>query len=130
MERGKIYNRGRASQQIDYSGLTMGKITPTDLDGLIEYQNKCFILFEYKVEGTQMPLGQSLALTRLIDALNLSKPSILILATHNHPTTEDIDAAEALVGGVYGSKGWMEKKIWENKTIKQIVNKFLRYVEK
>jgi len=40
--RGKIEHRDRARQIRDFSNLRYGNITPTDIDGLIEYQNKCF----------------------------------------------------------------------------------------
>jgi len=46
--RGVIKYRGRARQIIDFRGLTYGNITPTDIDGLIEYKDKCILLIEIK----------------------------------------------------------------------------------
>ena len=45
-ERGVITNRARARQIRDFSGLQIGTITPTDLDGLIEFHDECFIFCE------------------------------------------------------------------------------------
>ena len=43
--RGVIQNRDRKKQIIDFSGLKYGKITPTDIDGLIEYKDKAMMFF-------------------------------------------------------------------------------------
>ena len=43
----------------------------------------------------------------MIDALNVTTPSILIRASHDTPVSDDINGAESQVLGVYGSKGWM-----------------------
>jgi len=131
MERGKIYNYDRARQQIDFSGVKINqKITPTDFDAVIEYKDKAYIFIEYKYRDTTMPTGQRIAFERLVDDLNQLKPSVLILASHDTPVEEDIDGAGALVKGVYGSHGYIEKKLWEGKTVKQMLDIFLSFVEK
>lgn len=66
-ERGKIENRNRARQIIDFSGLQYGKITPTDIDGLIEYHDKAILLLEFKYADAEMPRGQKVALERMCD---------------------------------------------------------------
>ena len=65
--RGVIQNRERARQIIDFSGLRYGNITPTDIDGCIEYQDKGVAFIEIKHRDSPMPKGQELALTRLVD---------------------------------------------------------------
>lgn len=99
MERGKIRNKQLAEQIRDFTGLKFGNITPTDIDGLIEYKNKYFIFIETKYKDCEMPEGQSLALTRLCDSLN--KPSILFITEHDHIYSEPIDFANTIVRDIY-----------------------------
>ena len=50
--------RERAKQIIDFTGLQWDTITPTDIDGLIEYKNKAMVFMEFKHNDAQMPKGQ------------------------------------------------------------------------
>lgn len=65
--RGKIQYRERRKQLVDFSGIRIGNITPTDCDGLIEYHDKAYIIFEIKYRDAEVPHGQRLALQRSID---------------------------------------------------------------
>jgi len=44
--RGTIRNATSALQLRDYSGLCWDRITPTDIDGLIDFGGRAFVLFE------------------------------------------------------------------------------------
>lgn len=92
--RGKIYNEARAKQIRDFSGLNFGTITPTDVDGLLDFGNKLFVLIEAKKEGVELPGGQRLALERMCDAIHDSgKMSALLIVTHDTPADQPIDFA-------------------------------------
>ena len=119
--RGEIVHRDRAGQVIDYSGLRIRKITPTDMDGLIEYNNHCFIFIEYKGVGIELPLGQSLALERLVAAL--TKPAILLHAEHSTPVEQDIDGANARVIRYYFDNQW--RKCKKAHTVSAMVARFI-----
>ena len=55
-------------QLIDFKGLDIdGYIYPTDIDGMIEYKDSEYIIFEIKYGDDVMPLGQRLALLRKSD---------------------------------------------------------------
>ena len=103
-ERGEIYNRHRAAQLRDFSGLRFENITPTDIDGLIEYKNQLFIFMETKRKGTTLPRGQELAFERLVDAID--KPSILLVSEHEYEG--DIDMAKTIVVRVYFRRRWRD----------------------
>lgn len=98
-ERGVINNRDRGSQIRDFSGLQVGgKITPTDVDMLIEYHDDLFIMAETKFGNAELPTGQRLALARLCDTLqNGGKPSIVFITRHDTPSKSDIDMAQTMV---------------------------------
>lgn len=125
-ERGKIRNRDAGKQIIDYSGLRFNNITPTDIDGMIEYKGKAFIFYEFKFGDAPMPLGQKIALTRMVDAIQRGgTPAILILGSHNNPASEDIDAANATVKGIYWNGSWGNGC---GRTVKDVTDGFLSYI--
>ncbi|MDO9541478.1 MAG: hypothetical protein Q7J98_04040 [Kiritimatiellia bacterium] len=82
-DRGKIRNREWASRLKDFSGLRFGKITPTDIDGFLDFNDQVFIFVEVK-HGASMPqTGQRLALERLCDACERGGIlSLVIIASH------------------------------------------------
>jgi hypothetical protein len=90
IERGKINNRNRARQLRDFTGLQFGNITPTDIDGLIEYKNSSYVILEIKYRETKLPPGQKLALERMCDDfMDAGKKSIFIISTHEIDNPED-----------------------------------------
>lgn len=125
-ERGKIRNRDARQQIIDYSGLRYNNITPTDVDGMIEYKGKAFIFYEFKFGDAPMPLGQKIALTRVVDAIQKGgTPAILILGSHNNQATEDIDATNAIVRSIYWNGSWGSGC---GRTVKDVTDGFLKYI--
>lgn len=97
--RGKIQYRDRARQIIDFSSLRYGKITPTDIDGAIDFRNMATVILEYKYRDAECPYGQRLSMQRqLMDAHRSGKYAIGIIAEHNvDDPNEDIDGANAIV---------------------------------
>lgn len=106
--RGKINNRQAAQQIRDFSGLRWKNITPTDIDGLIEYQGRGFIFIETKFGDAKLPYGQRLALARLVDGL--SKPSICLITRHTTRPEDDIDMANSIVTEYYWHGKWTTTK--------------------
>ena len=96
-ERGKMHNESAFKQGQDFSGLRWNKITPTDVDGLIDFGDKLWIIFELKKKGNGMPDGQRLAYERLTDDLAEVKPTVFFLAEHTTPNEYPIDAESAIV---------------------------------
>lgn len=105
--RGKIRNRAYASQIRDFSGLKFGTITPTDVDGFIEVNNKTFIFMESKYRNSQLPYGQRLALERLVDVCyEAGKDAILFILVHE--SSGDIDFAACQVSAYRYEKQWVD----------------------
>ncbi len=118
VERGDM--RDRSKQIISYRDLRWGKITPTDIDGFLDFGDKMFVYIEYKFGDTNIPYGQELALRRLVDATG--KPCILIHATHNFPPDKDIDGANAIVVQIYYKGKWHPDG---KRTVKEVIDCFL-----
>ena len=126
--RGKIQNRERGQQIIDFSGIRYKNITPTDVDGFFERENKIFVFYEFKLPGVEMPSGQRLALMRVVDGLSeAGKAAVLFLCRHNEydPKT-DIKAGSAIVEAVYLNKTWYKGK---NLTAKEYTDRFIEWVD-
>ena len=110
-KRGVITHRARAKQIIDFSGLRFGNITPTDIDGLIEYHDKCFLFVELKHSNKNrcdLDVGQRLALERLCNSLN--KPALLLHAIHSEPVQNDIQAGACYVYQYFWKREWILTK--------------------
>jgi len=128
--RGQIVSPERARQIKDFSGLLFGTITPTDIDGLIEYHDKAYVIIEVKLEGTAIPDGQELALMRLADDLrHTGKSAIFILAEHYVWDVDDpIDVANAIVIKYRMGRRWHTPPP-PPRTVKCLITQFLDRVD-
>lgn len=123
--RGKFQCLERAKQLISFEGLQYGHGSPTDVDGLLEFDNKVFVFFELKHRNAVMPQGQKLALERIINNLDLAgKKSVLFVASHSVDNPEQkVFAADSRVTGVYFKGRWHSG----GGTLKQRVDDFLAW---
>ena len=125
VERGKIRNREFASTLRDFAGLRWGSITPTDIDGFLDFGNKAFVFIESKHENGTLRGGQKLALERLVDSVSV--PAILIVAKHNAGAGDDIDLGANFVTQ-YRLKGkWQKPK--EQISVRSAIEAFLAFVQ-
>lgn len=130
-DRGVIKNVARAQQINDFRHLLYGKITPTDIDGVIEYQDKAYIIIEVKYGEKELPYGQRLAIERLINDLSQNKHTLAIVCEHQtHDTNEHVDVSECKVRKVYfgneHEREWRTPKV--DLTTKQAIDSFLNFV--
>lgn len=122
-QRGAIRNRQFANRVRDFSGLRFGKITPTDIDGLIEYRGQGYVFIETKYKDAPLPSGQRLALERLCDDLQQVKPTLVIVASHE--TDSDIDVAKTVVTEYRFKGAWRRRKA----TTGELVTAFLGHLD-
>lgn len=80
----RIHNPKKMKQLIDFKGCSVGEgMYPTDIDGLIEYKDSKYILFEVKYGDTAVPIGQKLALQRMVDDFTkVGKQAIALVCSH------------------------------------------------
>lgn len=126
-DRGVIRYIERAQQINDFSGLRYGNITPTDIDGLIEYRNKAYIFFEIKYMEAELPFGQRLAMERMVcDTSAKGKRSIALIAEHGvHDVNKSVPVAQCQVREYYHCKfrRWMPPK--NLITVRELVDLFV-----
>jgi hypothetical protein len=128
-DRGKIRTRQYAAQLKDFSGLRFGRITPTDIDGFVDFQNRAFVIFEIKHGATTMPYGQRLGYERLADACEKAGiKTLVIVAHHNIAAPADIDVASLPVTQVRLCGKWKPPNIPH--TVRTAFEAFLKWVER
>jgi hypothetical protein len=120
-ERGVIKNKGRGKQINNFVGLKRQRnITPTDIDGFIDYAGNAFIYFEGKVSGNELPYGQKLALQAAVKShWKAGNPCIAIIYEHDVPEHLEIMVHECTVKNLYclNHKGYS----WEDGSGKTVL---------
>jgi|TARA_R110000764_G_scaffold27629_1_gene65221 hypothetical protein len=105
-----IRNTKQVRQTIDFTGIKSGKIHPTDIDVVLEFDNKVLILMEVKRKGNVIPIGQRLVLERIANSWHTNQVVVLYV-THNFKNdNKDIPLSECNVDSIYINKEWKEAK--------------------
>lgn len=94
-------------QLIDFKGLAVdGNIYPTDIDGLIEYKDAEYIIFEVKYGDAEVPFGQRLALQRMVDDFTKAgKQAVVFICEHTvRDANKPVVAAWCKVREIYYGK--------------------------
>jgi hypothetical protein len=124
VERGAIQNRERYSQGRDFSGMRFpNDITPSDMDGVLEFSDKLFIFMEFKYDNTPISYGQKLMLKRLADTVCAAgKVGISIICEHQQKANADILCHQAVVREYRYLLEWRKPK--KRVTIYDMINFF------
>ena len=131
-ERGVYQNANRGRQLLRFDGLIYGNISPTDIDGLIEYRNRLWIMFEAKMQGKDVPQGQRLALERFIQNVRYAgKHGIAMIVEHDvKDTGQDIYLKDCNVREIITTENgqWHPPKY--EITVKDITDLYIKYYER
>ena len=105
-----IRNSKQVRQTIDFTGVQSGKIHPTDIDAVLEFDNEVLILMEVKRKGNIIPTGQKLVLERIANSWHTNK-SVVFYVTHDFKNDEkDIPLDKCNVDSIYLDKEWKPAK--------------------
>jgi hypothetical protein len=116
-----LRNSKQAKQAIDFDGIQNGKIHPTDIDAVLEFDNDALILMEVKRVGNKIPIGQKLVLERICDSWHNYK-CIVLYITHDFKNDDkDIPMEQCSVDEYYYNKKWKKSS---NKELKKVLNAF------
>ena len=81
----------------------MRGITPTDIDGLIDYGGRAFIYLEGKVLGVDLLKGQKMAIENLVKShWKAGHPSIAIIYVHTNHSDQEVMVHDCDVWKVFG----------------------------
>ena len=119
-----IHNPYRASQVLDYAGMLTAPLSPTDIDGLIEWQNRAYIIIEVKHAHAPMKKGQRLALERMVkDFHKAGKSAVAIVVEHYvKDTQKSVFVASKKVRSVY----FGEEQKWRSPQNQVTAGEFVR----
>lgn len=130
INRDKVKNESAFKQKLLFVKLERRcKITPTDVDGLIDYNGNAFLFLEAKKENGIMSYGQSLAYENLIHVLQKGgAPSICVLFRHDTPSNKNIITYNKIVDSIYlfdeEYDDWRWKKPDRQITVLEAINIF------
>lgn len=126
----RIRNPSKMKQLIDFKDLEVdGYIYPTDIDGLIEYKDSEYIIFEVKFGDAEVPKGQKLALQRMVDDFTrVGKQAVVFVCEHSvRDEDTPVVAAWCKVREIY----YGHEKRWRHPdrelTVRQAVNAFHKF---
>ena len=111
-----IRDRDKQGQFISYEGLGYRNIKPTDIDGAIEYHNKCWVLLECKFGESPLPSGQKLFMERFCDmAEEAGRAAIILVAKHTETdTSKDVILADCELREYYWKGEWRKPQtFWQ-----------------
>lgn len=116
-----LHNRDYAGQLKIFAGLKWGQISPTDIDGFLDFGDRLFVFVEVKHGGGMPPTGQRIALERLCDACESeNRVSAVLIATHS--TSKDIPVKDLRVTRYRWRRQWRAPQ--EELTVQQAINRF------
>lgn len=107
------HNRENAKQLISFEGMELDGKRPTDIDAFLEWNDRIRIWYECKYGGAEVPVGQRLALERLVkDARRAGKHGIAMICDHTTKAGSDVILARCNVREVYMTEGlrWRKPK--------------------
>ena len=106
-----IRNSKQTKQGIDFTGLQNGKIHPTDIDAVLEFDDEILICFEMKRRGNEMEDGQKLVYQRIVDAwIKCGKYGYVLKIEHDFKDDNlDVPIELCEVTEYYSEKGVWEK---------------------
>jgi len=108
-----IKNRNRVKQVIDFTGVQNGAMHPSDVDAVLEFDNKILILMEIKYKSRPIPTGQRLMLERICNSWHVEGRSIVLRVEHDYEDENtNIPLDLCLVSSYYHRRGWV---VLENK---------------
>ena len=128
-ERGDIKYPKRYKQLISFTGMERRRnITPTDIDGFIDYNGNAFVYLECKLKNAPFDMGQRRAYENVCNSHKKAGNQYLVIVfEHNCPADEIIIAKEQRVTGVYFNDEW--KNINSNTTVLDAIISFEKYCE-
>ena len=110
---GLINDSDKVVQAIDFEGVQNKNMHPSDIDAVLEFDNKLLILMEIKIKDKQIPTGQRLMLERICNAWDNDKDknSLILKVEHDHRNKKtDIPLKLCTVTEIYFQGKWSKRK--------------------
>ena len=127
VNRGCIRHLDRYKQLISYEGMVRRrKITPTDIDGVIDYNGVCFLYIEGKFEDAPMDFGQQKAIEHMVNShIKAGHPACAIVFRHHCNAETIIVAKDQYVSKIYYRYEWKDPNY--SCTVLEFIEKWEQY---
>lgn len=102
-----IRNRKKVRQVVDFTGVQNGRMHPSDIDAVLEFDNRVLILMEVKHERASIPTGQRLLLERICDSWHTDYSCALKVVHDFQNDDVNIPLHECRVSGIYNRGHWV-----------------------
>ncbi len=120
-----VTNRQAAARLMDFDGVEWGSKKPMDLDLLVDFGGRAFVFAELKTEGTDLTLGQRLALENLTQRAQDGGAEACALWAWHPPGDGDVLVRDAKVVEVFWRGKW-----WNGReTVRETIDGFLSQVQ-
>jgi len=114
----------RIKQVLDFRGIGNSKIHPTDIDAILEFDNKYLIIFEVKKKGVEAPMGQVLLFERLADCWEKTRgPAWVLYCEHDTNAEEVVHMENCYVKKVYRDNVYYKYTANIKETLRDIADK-------
>ena len=104
-----IRNSNKTKQGLDFTGVQNGKIHPSDIDAVLEFDNEVLVLIESKYKGTKIPTGQRILLERICNSWHTNKACVLKVEHDFDRDDIDVPIDRCKITGVYHNGSWSKK---------------------
>lgn len=100
---GVYEHEDRARQLIRFDDMHIGNRGFTDIDAIMEWRDRAWLIFEVKCVGKDVPVGQRLALERFVrDASACGKYAVAAIVEHNiGDPSRDVYLRDCLVKSLF-----------------------------
>ena len=104
-----IRNMAKYHQFMSFDNLVFGSIHPSDIDCVLEFQNRLAVIVECKSPGVELSLGQKILLERLCDRLERGGMVCVIIVANNGVSdlSAKVDVASMVVRYLRRSGKWV-----------------------
>lgn len=89
-----IKHEKRIKQVLSFKGIGDSKIHPSDIDAVLEFDNQYLILFEVKLKGVSVPVGQDLLFRRIVDCWQKTNGEAFVIYCEHETETDEIVSME------------------------------------
>jgi hypothetical protein len=122
--RGYLHSRDRARQLLVWPGWRYGKISPTNIDFMLEYHDEAFIFGEIKLRETTLCDGQVKAFLRTVNRIEQAGArALLLIASHDVDDPErDVYVPDCIVRETYSGGMW---RAGNGQTVRHVIDLFL-----
>ena len=116
-------------QLVLYDGIQYGKITPSDIDGIVEYHNRIWCVYEVKAQGVELLRGQRTMLERFVHCMaDANRHAIAIVCDHGvYDPQQPIYIASCAVRSIYNTENMTWRPPNYPTTLKQMSDAYIAH---